>query len=94
MEAFDQALVHFKEVTGFVNNQRSDEDDQMVPGPSSSQVKDNKRWTIFEITLLDLTFETFGSSANFNSIGIFGFYKTFFSFQNQNIFLTIIRTLR
>ena len=82
MEAFDQALVHFKEVTGFVNNQRSDEDDQMVPGPSSPQVKDNKRWTIFEITLPDLTFETFGSSADFNSIGIFGIfiYKTFFSF--------------
>ena len=43
MEAFDQAFAHFKEVTGFVNNQRSDEDDQILPGPSSPQVKQNKR---------------------------------------------------
>ena len=50
MEAFDQAFVHFKEVTGFVDSQRSDEDDQMPPGPNSpkvNQTEDGPSFTVF-----------------------------------------------
>lgn len=34
---FDPAFAHFKKVIGFVNNQRSEEDDQTLPGTSSLQ---------------------------------------------------------
>ena len=65
LEDLDQAYLHLKELTGYDSNESSDEDDQTLPGPSSPQVKQNKRWTILycilEITQPNSTCHTFGS---------------------------------